>query len=119
MKQLQELLHTYALESLRKRDIMKIIKKMVDRIDDEIESAQNYAEKYLELKAADDPDSSKYKDMANDEIRHATFIHDIAVKKIDLLRNVYTPPFNMEKKWEESHKLYVERVAWIKQMLQM
>lgn len=102
---------------------MKYIKKMVDEINDEIHSAKKYAERAVELKAKGDQtslnNSSKYKTIANQELEHAMFIHELTVKEIERLRGIYTPPQDMLDKWNKSHEEYVEKVAWIKQMLNM
>lgn len=99
---------------------MTKIQRLVDHIDDELCGAKDYAETYLEYKALGNMQwASKYKEMANDELKHAMYIHDITVSEIDTLSKVYTPPTEMEDKWEKSHKEYVEKVAWIKQMLAM
>ena len=99
---------------------MTKIKELVDQIDEEIEGAKCYAETYLDYKAKGNSTwSNKYKSMSEDELRHATIIHDRAVEEINELSKVYTPPVEMQKAWDESHKLYVEKVAWIKQMLAM
>ena len=99
---------------------MNIIKKYVDAIDDEIHGAKKYAEKYVELKAKGDMQTAnRYKEMANDELKHAMYEHEWAVKEIDEISKVYTAPVEMQEKWDKSHKEYVEKVAWIKQMLAM
>ena len=99
---------------------MKIIKKYVDMIEEEIESAKEYAENFVECKAKGDMQSAtRYKEMANDELKHANYIHEWAVKEIDEISKVYTAPVEMVEKWEKAHKEYVEKVAWIKQMLAM
>jgi hypothetical protein len=99
---------------------MKSIKKYVDHIEDEIEGAKEYAEKYVECKAKGNmTNANKYKEMANDELKHANYIHGFAVEEIEELKKVYTPPVDMQEKWDKAHKEYVEKVAWIKQMLAM
>ena len=100
---------------------MKYIKKMIDEVNDEIHSAKEYAEKYVEYKANDDMSTAaKFKSMANDEINHAMTIHQLLTEEIGRLKKVYAnPPQDMMDKWEESHKHYVDKVAWIKQMLTM
>lgn len=98
---------------------MKYIMEMVKRIDEEINDAQTYAEKYLECKAKDSPFAQRWKEMAGDELRHAQYIHDYAVAEIDKLRKVYTPPVAMQEEWDKAHKEYVERVAVTRQMLTM
>lgn len=99
---------------------MKSIKNYVDAIDDEIEGAKEYAEKYVECKAKGDMQSAnRYKEMATDELKHATYEHEWAVNEIERISKIYTAPVEMQEAWEKSHKEYVEKVAWIKQMLAM
>lgn len=100
---------------------MKMIKDLVDQIEEEICGAKEYAEKYVYYKAKDDGQqwASRFKEMANDELRHAMNIHQLAVEEIDRLNKVFTPPQEMMDKWDKSHKEYVEKTAWIKQMLAM
>ena len=99
---------------------MRSIKAYVEHIDEELEGAKDYAEKYVEAKVKGNMNvANKYKEMASDELRHAGYVHEFAVAEIDALSKVYTPPVDMQKKWEESHKEYVEKAAWIRQMLSM
>lgn len=99
---------------------MRMIQKYVEAINEELEGAKNYAEKYVEHKAKENSSAAtKYKEMANDELKHAMYEHEWAVKEIEELSKVYTPPVEMLEKWEKAHKEYVEHVAWIKQMLAM
>lgn len=99
---------------------MRSIKAYVEHIDEELEGAKDYAEKYVEAKVKGNMNmANKYKEMASDELRHAGYVHEFAVAEIDALSKVYTPPVEMQKKWEESHKEYVEKAAWIRQMLSM
>ena len=100
---------------------MTKIKKYVERIDEELHDAKHYAEKSLECKAAGDSDRyAKYKTLATDELNHAMVIHEFAVKDIERLKAVYPAiPAGMMEAWDKSHTNYVERAAWIKQMLAM
>lgn len=99
---------------------MKKIQDLVYKIDEELDGAKDYAERYLDFKSQNKSDwASKFKQMANEELGHAMNIHDLAVYEIDKLRSVYTPPVEMEEKWERSHKEYIEKSAWIKQILTM
>ena len=99
---------------------MRAIKKYVEAIDEELHGAKEYAENYLEAKVKGDAQlATRYKEMANDELKHAMYQHENAVKAIDEISKVYTPPVEMVEKWEKSHKEYVEKAAWIKQMLAM
>lgn len=99
---------------------MKAIKHYVDLIEEEIEGAKEYAEKYVECKAKGNTNRAmKFKEMATEELKHSTYIHDIAVQDIEEIKKVFTPPVEMQEAWDKSHKEYVERVAWIRQMLAM
>jgi hypothetical protein len=99
---------------------MTKIKKLADEIMDELDSAKEYAEEYLSYKAKDNTEWAKrYYEMAEDEIKHSGYLHDRVVEEIEELRKVYTPPQEMMEKWDADHKKYVEKAAWIKQMLAM
>lgn len=106
---------------------MERIKKLAEEVMDEIHSAKEYAEEYLTFKAKNEVNASsnygtwakRYHEMAEDELRHASYLHDRVVEEIEELRKVYTPPQDMMDKWEADHKKYIEKAAWIKQMLSM
>ena len=99
---------------------MTRIKKLADEMKEELCSAKEYAEEYLSFKAEENTTwANRYKEMANDELKHANYIHERAVTEIDELREVYTPPQKMLDKWEKDHNKYIEKAAWIKQMLSM
>lgn len=99
---------------------MKKIQILVDKIEDELEGAKDYAETYLDMKSrAQSTWANKYKSMAEQELSHAITIHERAVEEIAVLNKVYTPPIEMEEKWKTAHKSYVEKAAWVRQMLAM
>jgi hypothetical protein len=65
---------------------MRSIKKYVEAIEEELEGAKDYAEKYVEAKAKGETNkASRYHEMANDELKHSTYIHEWAVKEDVLL----------------------------------
>ena len=99
---------------------MTWIKKLADEIADELDSAKEYAEDYLTFKAKENSTwANRYKEMANDELKHADYIHDRAVAEIEELRKGYTPPQDMLDKWDSDHRKFIEKTAWVKQMLAM
>lgn len=98
---------------------MRSIKRLVCRIDDEIKGAEKYAEDYIEAKAYGGSMSSKYKEMAEDELKHATYLHDKAAEDITKLKTVYKPPLDMLDKWERTHDKYINKVTEIKRILAM
>lgn len=99
---------------------MKVIADIVKVIDEEIEGAKNYAESYIEHKVGGDTEwAAKYKEMASDELKHAMYLHELAVTKIKSFESMYPVPTEMQERWDKSHKQYVEKTAWIKQMMSM
>ena len=99
---------------------MTRIKNLADQMKDELHSAKDYAEEYLTFKAEENTSwANRYKEMALDELKHADYIHERAVAEISELREIYTPPQEMLEKWDADHKKYIEKAAWIKQMLSM
>lgn len=99
---------------------MYYIKEIVNELNEEIEGAKNYAERYVKYKAKNNmPWANRFKEMANDELKHCNYLHELVVFEIEELKKIYSPPAEMLEKWEHEHKEYVEKVAWIKQMLTM
>lgn len=97
---------------------MRKIKEYVDHLKDEVESAREYSEKYIEWKAKGNTQrANRYKEMASDELKHATYIHEWAVMEVEEISRVYKPPVDMMEKWEHEHKKFVEDVALIKKIL--
>ena len=99
---------------------MRAIQKYVEFIKDEVEGAKEYAEMYVEAKAKGNVSTaSRYKEMTLDELKHASWIHERAVKEIEKISQTYTPPPEMLEKWELEHKEYVEQAALVRQMLEL
>lgn len=98
---------------------MERIKKFADHIKDEICDAKTYAESYVQAKV--DGNSSianKYKEMATDELKHAGYLHEIVVAEINKIKATGIQyPQNMEERWQVAHTEYVDKAAWVKQML--
>lgn len=99
---------------------MRAIKKYVEALKEEVEGAKEYAECYIEAKASGQLQrASKCKEMAHDELKHAMYIHEWAVNKVNEISDVYTPPIEMEEAWKRAHKEYAEEVAMVKKMLEL
>lgn len=99
---------------------MKLIKNYVEAVKEEIHSAKEYAEKYVEMKAKEDMTAViRYREMANDKLKYANYEHEWAVNEIEKINKIFTAPVEMQEDWEKAHKEYVEKVAWIRHMLSM
>lgn len=97
---------------------MRKIKHIVEEIEEEIEGAEEYAEMHVEAKALGDVEmANRYKEMAEDELKHAMYLHEKAVSEINEISKTYHPPAEMEAAWKAAHKEYVEKASMIKQML--
>ena len=101
------------------------IKKYVDGMADELDSAKEYMETALEYKAmGNTPENTArynlYKEMSIQELGHSSNLHQFAVQDIEKLKAVYPDvPQDMMDKWDHAHKEFVERSAWVKQMQAM
>ena len=100
---------------------MTKIKKYIQDIEEELESAKCYIETALEYKAAGNATRyARYKEMSLQEMQHCQTLHEYAVQDIEALRSVYPDiPVEMQDKWDRAHANYVEKSAWIKQMQSM
>lgn len=99
---------------------MMIVRKFMERIDDELADAKHYAEKYIECKAKGHGDAAgKYHAMAEDELKHAGWLHEMAAAEVGELDRVFRPTEDMRRAWEECSARYADRAAWVKQMLAM
>lgn len=97
---------------------MREIKEYTDEIKEEFESAKLYAKKAVKFKEMGDTATGKmFYDMANDELRHASNLHGLAVKAVEEKRKTVTPPQYMLDMWNEEHDHYMEEVAKIKYMI--
>lgn len=100
---------------------MRKIKEIIMKMDDEIEDAKAKADEYADYKVdGDNQEASASKQAALDELKHADLYHSRAVKEIQKIRQTFPePPAKMLEKWEKEHREYIDRVAFIKQILSM
>lgn len=99
---------------------MKKIGKLVKEINEELEGAKRYAERYIEYKVDGDSQMANvFREMAQQELQHADNLHSMAVTVIDKIRAVYTPSMEMQEKWDEMHEKYKGCAAEVKRMLSM
>ena len=99
---------------------MKLIEKMLDHLEDEVDGATEYAEKYLENKAKGDMNrANKFKEMSNDEIKHAGYLFAMDTMDVDDIKKVYQMSADELHAWEHGAKHINEKLALVKQMLTM
>ena len=99
---------------------MRKIQAIVDDIEEELKGAEHYAECYVEKKAAGKASwANRFHSMAEDELKHAGYQHELALEEIEQIKTVFKATDDMEERWDKAHKHYVGKAAWIKQMLAM
>lgn len=93
---------------------MKKIEKWICAIRDEIDSAMEYAEKYICYKTSNPAWSRMYADMAEDEANHADNLMKMAEEYISGLS--WTAETDKEC-WEKCKRKVAEKSALVKLML--
>ena len=97
---------------------MKIIENMISHLEEEVDGAEEYAEKFIEAKARGNmARANKYKEMANDELKHAGYLHDMFVSDVEEINHVYKMTESESETWERGHKRITEKMAMVKQIL--
>lgn len=97
---------------------MKIIHQLIDHINEELDGAKDYAEKYIHNRAiGNNSRANIYRQMAMDELTHASNVHDFAVQDIEAIRSVHTLSDECEEKITHAMKHYAECVAKVKYMV--
>lgn len=100
---------------------MKIIKCLVEQIEDETESAEEYAKKATEYKDEDRELADVYAKMANTELDHVDALHGQVVRIIKewKAKTGEEPPTAMQAVWDYEHSRAIDKVAKIKTLLSM
>lgn len=100
---------------------MKIIKCLIEQIEDETEGAEEYAKKATEYKDEDRELADVYAKLANTELDHVDALHGQVVRIIKEWRSKTgeEPPAAMQAVWDWEHGKMIDTVARIKTMLSM
>lgn len=99
---------------------MKMLDKMLDNLEEETEGSQWYAEKYVEFKARGNmPRANRYKEMANDELKHASFLREMYEADIQELKKVYKMTDDEQGRWDHGMKRLTEQMAIVMHILSM
>ena len=97
---------------------MKIIAKIVDFIDDELEGAENYAKCAIEYKSDHPKLAAKMNELAQVEMGHVKQLHSEVVRLIEDYRSTKgEPPKEMLAVYDYEHKKQITRAAIIRQMI--
>lgn len=94
---------------------MKLIKCLVDFIEDELEGAEGYAKKAMEIKEEYPEIADVLWMMSNEEMKHMQNLHTSVTKLISEYKEEHgDPPAAMEAVYDYLHKKYVNEAKGIK-----
>ena len=98
---------------------MKIIQRLVDRIDDELDGAKMYAKLAHEYKIEYPRVADKFVELAEAEMNHQSILHKEVVKLIDEVRQQKgDPPADMMAIYTYEHDKQIKKAAMIRQMIE-
>ena len=98
---------------------MKIIKKLAEMIEEELEDAEKYAKCSLKHRDDDPELSHVFHELATEEMRHADMLHGEVVKLIEKHKREHgDPPAAMLAVWEYVHERNIEKAHAVKILLE-
>lgn len=94
---------------------MKIIEKLSERMEDEMEDARKYIECAMKWKEEDILLAKMYADMSTDELKHAMMLHENSVRLINEYKQSgeEVPP-EMKAVYDYLHEKHMEKYNAIK-----
>lgn len=99
---------------------MKVIKNLVEDIEEELEGAEHYAKKATQYKDENRELADVYAKLANVELDHVNAIHGQVVRMIkEYKAGGNEPPAAMAAVWEYEHERATDKAAKIKTLLDM
>lgn len=97
---------------------MKIIEKLCDKIEHELDDAQEYARCALSYKDGRATLAEVFYQIAEDKMKHMLLLHNQVVAIIEEYRKANgEPPESMKTLYEILHKKHIEHAAAVKGML--
>lgn len=99
---------------------MKIIKMLVEQIEEEATGAEDYAKKAMEYKEEDKVLADTYAKLAEVELQHVDLLHAQVVRIIKAwqAKGNETPPA-MEQIYSWQHEKQIDHIARVRVMLNM
>lgn len=94
---------------------MKIIKKLSERIEEELEDAELYARMAVEWKDKDQALAKVFYDISGQELGHVNLLHGEVVKLIEKHRKEHgEPPASMMALYDYMHERHVAKANMVK-----
>ena len=98
---------------------MKVIMKLCDMIEEEIEDAYKYAQCAMEFKSTDKPMAEMFFRLSQGELEHMTTLHKQVVDKIEKARKENEPPAYMLEFYNYLHAKHIDRTKEVKILQEM
>lgn len=99
---------------------MKVIKCLVEDINEELEGAEHYAKLATQYKDEDRELADVYAKLANVELEHVNALHGQVVRIIKAYRAAGNePPAAMAAVWDYEHERATDKAAKVKTLLDM
>ena len=99
---------------------MKLIKKLIHNINEELHDAEKYIDCGLAHKHDGTDLNTLFTKLAAAELDHATWLHEAVVKEVDKVKSSMHPiPEVMTELWNEMHEEYVEKFAILRHKLDL
>lgn len=94
---------------------MKLIKELTERIEEEIDGAEEYVKEAIKLKHEHPSLAKTLYDISNQEMSHIDMLHAEVVKLIEEHRRMHgEPPAPMMAVYEYLHERHIDKVNTIK-----
>lgn len=94
---------------------MKLIKELTERIEEEIDGAEEYVKEAIKLKLEHPSLAKTLYDISNQEMSHIDMLHAEVVKLIEEHRRMHgEPPAPMMAVYEYLHERHIDKVNTIK-----
>lgn len=94
---------------------MKLIKELTERIEEEIDGAEEYVKEAIKLKLEHPSLAKTLYDISNQEMSHIEMLHAEVVKLIEEHRRMHgEPPAPMMAVYEYLHERHIDKVNTIK-----
>lgn len=98
---------------------MLIIKRLAKQIHEELEDAEKYAEEAHELRLEHPAVAASYAKLAEQELDHASVLHDNVVKLIERASAEKQVPPVMKELWAWQHEEMIEEEKEVRLLLDM
>ena len=99
---------------------MKLIKKLTEMIEEELESAEDYAKAAVEHKESEPALASTFYEIATQEMHHVNLLHDRVADIIRKHRDQHgEPPAPMMAVYEYLHGKHIDKAAEVRRYLDM